>query len=106
MTEDERREPQTISREDLYCQVWETPASRLCARYGISGRGLKKICDRLDIPSPPRGYWAQLAAGQRIKQTPSLIHLPARRSRSPSRRRRPLRRPQPRRDSIRRLPKG
>ncbi|MGA9892843.1 MAG: hypothetical protein WBQ55_10915, partial [Xanthobacteraceae bacterium] len=56
--------------EDLYRQMWQTPASRLCAQYGISGRGLKKICHRLSVPSPPRGYWARLAAGQRTKQTP------------------------------------
>lgn len=70
MTEQHRKQPTTINREDLYRQMWQTPASRLCAQYGISGRGLKKICDRLNIPSPPRGYWARLAAGQRIKQTP------------------------------------
>jgi hypothetical protein len=70
MTEGQRKKPQTISREDLYRQMWQTPASRLCAQYGISGRGLKKICDRLNVPSPPRGHWARLAAGKRIKQTP------------------------------------
>jgi hypothetical protein len=70
MTEDTSKQPQTISRDDLYRQVWQTRASRLCAQYGISGRGLKKIYDRLNVPSPPRGYWARLAAGQRIKQTP------------------------------------
>ena len=70
MTEGQRKKPQTISREELYRQMWQTPASRLCAEYGISGRGLKKVCDRLNVPSPPRGYWARLAAGKRIKQTP------------------------------------
>jgi hypothetical protein len=47
-----------------------SPASRLCAQYGISGRGLKKICDRLEVPCPPRGHWARLAAGQSVKQPP------------------------------------
>jgi hypothetical protein len=70
MTKQHRKQATTISREDLYRQMWQTPASRLCAQYGISGRGLKKICDRLNVPSPPRGYWARLAAGKRIKQTP------------------------------------
>jgi hypothetical protein len=70
MTEEQRKQPATLSREELYRQVWETPTSRLCAQYGISGRGLKKICDRLSIPCPPRGYWARLAAGQRVKQIP------------------------------------
>ncbi len=70
MSERKRKQPTTISREDLYRQMWQTPASRLCEQYGITGRGLKKICERLNVPSPPRGYWARLAAGQRIKQTP------------------------------------
>ena len=50
MSEETSKKPQTISRDDLYRQVWQTPASRLCAQYGISGRGLKKICDRLNVP--------------------------------------------------------
>ena len=62
--------PTTVSREEVYRQVWESPASRLCEQYGISGRGLKKICDRLEVPCPPRGYWARRAAGQRVKQAP------------------------------------
>jgi hypothetical protein len=70
MSEQHRKQPTSISREDLYRQMWQTPASRLCTQYGITGRGLKKICDRLNVPSPPRGYWARLAAGKRIKQTP------------------------------------
>jgi hypothetical protein len=40
--------------------------SRLATEFGISGNGLAKICDRLDIPYPPRGYWARKEAGQRV----------------------------------------
>jgi hypothetical protein len=61
---------QTISREDLYQQVWQKPMSRLGEQYGISGNGLKKICDRLHVPYPPRGYWAKLAAGKAVKAAP------------------------------------
>lgn len=32
--------------------------SRLSERFGLSGNGLAKICRRLDVPYPPRGYWA------------------------------------------------
>jgi len=58
----------TVTREDLYRLVWETPITRLAAGYGISGTGLKKICDRLDVPVPPRGYWARKEAGQPVVQ--------------------------------------
>ena len=42
--------------------------SRLAAEYGISGNGIAKICDRLNIPYPPRGHWAKKAAGQKVVQ--------------------------------------
>ncbi|MGB7885338.1 MAG: hypothetical protein WCD52_24375 [Xanthobacteraceae bacterium] len=51
MTEEPSKQSQTISRDDLYREMSRTPASRLCAQCGISGR----ICDRLNLPSPPRG---------------------------------------------------
>jgi hypothetical protein len=60
--------PIRVTREELYIQVWETPMSRLAARYGISWNGLAKICDRLKIPYPPRGYWAKKAAGKKVIQ--------------------------------------
>lgn len=58
--------PRTVTREDLYQQIWQTPMSRLAAEYGISGNGLAKICDRLNIPYPPRGYWSKKAAGKKV----------------------------------------
>ena len=68
MTKEQRKQPTTINREDLYRQIWETPASLLCARYGISGRGLKKICDRLHVPShrAATGRGSQPASGSTV----------------------------------------
>jgi len=63
-------QPTTMTREYLYSAVWTTPMSRLAEEYGISGNGLAKICDREDIPYPPRGYWAKHAVGKAPKQTP------------------------------------
>lgn len=63
-------QPRTMTREELYSAVWTTPMSRLAEEYGISGNGLAKICDREDIPYPPRGYWAKQAVGRAPKQTP------------------------------------
>jgi hypothetical protein len=64
----------TISREQLYDEVWTQPMMRLAKSYGLSDVGLAKLCKRYDIPRPPRGYWAKLQAGQ----TPRRIPLPAR----------------------------
>lgn len=55
-----------VTREHLYRQVWSTPMTKLAVTYGLSGNGLAKICDRLNIPYPPRGYWAKLAAGKKV----------------------------------------
>jgi hypothetical protein len=60
----------TVSREDLYRQIWETPMSRLAKQYGISDNGLAKICNRINVPYPPRGYWAKKAAGKKVIQRP------------------------------------
>lgn len=58
------------TREELYELVWSTPISRLAAEFGMTDRGIGKMCQRHDIPTPPRGYWAKLSAGQVVKRTP------------------------------------
>jgi hypothetical protein len=60
----------SISRKDLYEQVWATPMSRLAARYGMSDVGLAKICKKNKIPRPPRGYWAMRQFGNAPRRTP------------------------------------
>jgi hypothetical protein len=60
----------TLTREELYALVWTEPTSKIAPRYGISDRGLGKLCAREGIPVPPRGWWAKKAAGKRLKQPP------------------------------------
>ncbi|MBN2568153.1 MAG: hypothetical protein JXB42_01855 [Deltaproteobacteria bacterium] len=62
--------PIRIDREDLYKQVWTEPVTKLAAKYGISDVGLSKICKKLNVPKPPRGYWAMIASGKRPPQKP------------------------------------
>jgi len=52
MTDEQPKQPVTVSREALHQQVWEKPMSRLATDYGISGNGLAKICDRPKNPYP------------------------------------------------------
>lgn len=54
----------TISREDLFEDSWTRPLSRIAAEFGVSDTALRKMCDRHDIPTPGRGYWAQVASGK------------------------------------------
>lgn len=55
-----------VSREELYTLVWQSSMSRLANEFGITGNGLAKTCDRMDVPYPPRGYWAKREAGKPV----------------------------------------
>lgn len=48
-----------VSREELYELVWRMPIIKGSRRYGLSDNGLRKICKKLNVPTPPRGYWAK-----------------------------------------------
>lgn len=56
-----------LTRRELYDLVWAKPMTKLASEFGISDVGLKKTCDRHRVPTPPRGYWAKLEAGQKPK---------------------------------------
>ena len=51
---------------ELYELVWREPAIKVAERFGITGTGLRKICDKHDIPVPPRGHWAKVAANKKV----------------------------------------
>ncbi|MGY2490196.1 hypothetical protein [Cupriavidus sp. CP313] len=57
-----------FQREKLYEQVWAEPVTRVAKCYAISDVGLRKICRALDVPIPPAGYWAKVAAGKAVER--------------------------------------
>lgn len=59
---------QILTRRVLYDLVWSRPITKVAEEFGISDVGLKKVCDKHRIPTPPRGYWARKDAGQPVKQ--------------------------------------
>jgi hypothetical protein len=59
-----------ISREELYGLVWAEPMTRLAERFEVSGSYLARVCTRLNVPRPQRGYWAKLAVGKAPRRTP------------------------------------
>lgn len=61
-----------LSREQLYKEIWKTPIQQLSGKYGISDVGLAKVCKRMGIPRPPRGYWRRLQTGGK----PRKVRLP------------------------------
>ena len=64
-----------VTREELYRMVWDKPMIRLAEEFGITGNGLAKVCDRLDVPYPPCGHWAKKEAGKPVV----TLKLPPRR---------------------------
>lgn len=61
-------------RETVYGQVWAHPVQEVAKRYGISGVRLGKVCRALNIPVPPRGYWAHMRSGAAVRK-PGLPRL-------------------------------
>lgn len=62
-----------LNKQQLYELVWEVPMRELAGRYGLTDRGLAKLCERNGIPVPPRGYWAKKRAGAKITKPLLLV---------------------------------
>ena len=60
----------TLPRSQRYELVWSKPVTEVAAKFGISDVALAKRCRALEIPLPPRGYLARVAAGQKPRRTP------------------------------------
>jgi hypothetical protein len=60
----------TYRRAELYDQVWKDPVRSVARSYGISDVWLAKLCRKLSVPLPGRGYWARKRAGWEAKQVP------------------------------------
>jgi hypothetical protein len=69
-----------FTREELYKLIWEKPATILAKEFGISDVGLAKICKRLGIPRPQRGYWRLVEVGRK----PTVPRLPPPRKGDPT----------------------
>jgi hypothetical protein len=53
-----------VSREELFELVWTEPMTAVAKRFNVSGSYLARVCSRLNVPRPVRGYWAKLAVGK------------------------------------------
>lgn len=59
-----------MTRQELYELVWAEPMGRLAERFGLSDRGIAKICAKAEVPVPERGYWARVQAGRTATKPP------------------------------------
>jgi len=60
----------SVTREQLYEEIWAEPITKVSKRYGVSDSFLVRILQRLNVPRPPMGYWAKLAVGKIIPRPP------------------------------------
>jgi hypothetical protein len=52
-------------RETLYQEVWAKPVTEVAQHYKVSDVTIHKVCKALDVPTPAKGYWAKVRAGNR-----------------------------------------
>jgi hypothetical protein len=64
--------PMSVDRAKLYVEVWAEPMTTVAKRYDVSSSFLARVCERLNVPRPRRGYWAQRAVGVDLEQPPLL----------------------------------
>lgn len=64
------RNPLTLSRQELYELVWSKPVTEVAREMGLSDVAVAKRCRQVQVPVPPRGYWARVAAGQTPRRIP------------------------------------
>ena len=63
-------QPIRVERQVLYEQVWAQPMTKVAKEYGISNVALAKICKKLNVPCPWRGYWRRKETGKLVKPLP------------------------------------
>nr|WP_160603389.1 TetR/AcrR family transcriptional regulator [Pontixanthobacter aquaemixtae]MXO89877.1 TetR/AcrR family transcriptional regulator [Pontixanthobacter aquaemixtae] len=59
-----------LTRAKLFDLIWSEPIGKVAERFGMTGNGLAKICDRLNIPRPGRSHWTR--AAERRDSQPDL----------------------------------
>lgn len=61
-----QKERVVLQREVLHKEVWQMPIMHLARKYDMSDVGLAKVCKKMAIPLPPRGYWQKQSHGHRV----------------------------------------
>lgn len=96
-----------LTRKELYRRVWSKPMSAVAKEVGLSGNALAKICNRLLVPYPSRGYWMKSNADRKDQKPPlpaapeiKATHIIIPGERAASRRVRTRLEPEARRDQL------
>jgi hypothetical protein len=54
----------SITREDLYDQVWSQPLNKIALRFGVTSGDISKACAALNVPKPEQGHWTKVDLGK------------------------------------------
>lgn len=65
-----------ITRAELYDLVWKASGKVAAGRLGVSDSYLTRVCAALDVPRPPRGWWAKRAAAKAPLPPPLPVARP------------------------------
>jgi len=65
-----------LNRAELFDLVWSQPRTALAARFKVSDVAVGKKCRSANIPMPPPGFWARLAAGAKPERPTLPLRLP------------------------------
>lgn len=60
----------SLTRQELYEQVWTKPMVTLAKEYSLSDNGLRKICKKYDVPIPPMGHWQKIQFNKKTTRIP------------------------------------
>jgi hypothetical protein len=55
-----------LTRKELYQMVWSKPVTKWSREFGLSDVGFAKICKKMKVPLPGRGYWAMVQKGLKL----------------------------------------
>ena len=59
-----------LTREELHQLVWSKPTRIAAKEFGLCDTGLAKVCRKLGVKKPPRGFWAKVASSLRVNKPP------------------------------------
>ena len=60
----------TMSRQQLYDEIWELSASGVAKKYDIPYSQFMHQVKLADIPVPPSGYWTKVSFGKPVEKIP------------------------------------
>ena len=63
---------QSMTREELYRRVWDTPISKLAVEFGIRASDITRLCEGMKIPRPTSSHWTFIRMGRAMVQSPLM----------------------------------